>query len=254
VGLGALGTWNLSMAMVIVPLSLVAAPLARVMYGAFARMRDEQERIAEVWLKGFTFLAALLLPVLFGLIAVAPDVIPLVFGPQWTGAVPVVQIMCVLAMSRTLQTWNEAVMDSAGKPHIAMILIGAVLVVLPLGIWVGSAFGIAGVAVGYCVVALVVGEIPSFVLTTRELGLRGRTVLGSVRGIVAACVAECAGVVFLRHALEVSGMPIEPRAVLSVVAGAVLYVLLLMLFARGVVRELLGLARNLRTSPVPSAR
>jgi hypothetical protein len=74
-------------------------------------------------------------------------------------------------MLRTLQTWNEAVMDAAGKPHIAMILIGAVLVMLPVGIWVVSAFGIAGVAAGYVVVSLVFGELPSFVLTTRELSL-----------------------------------------------------------------------------------
>jgi teichuronic acid exporter len=254
VGLEALGTWNLSMAIVIVPLTLVSAPLARVMYAAFARMQHEQERIADVWLRGFTLLAAILLPALFGLIAVAPDLIPFVFGAHWAGAVPVVQIMCALVMSRTLQTWNEAVMDAAGKPHVAMILIGAVLVTLPLGIWAGSAYGIAGVAVGYCVVALVVGELPSFVITTRQLSLKVRTVLGRLRGIVPACVAECVAVVLLRQALEDSGFATEPRLLASILFGAALYILLLTLFARGVVRELLDMARNLRATALSARR
>ena len=76
------------MAVVIVPPALLAAPLARVIYAAFARMRESPERVAEVWLNGFSLLAAVALPALFGLIAVGPDLIPFVFGSQWVPAVP----------------------------------------------------------------------------------------------------------------------------------------------------------------------
>ena len=159
-GIEELGIWNLSMAIVIVPLSLLAAPLSRVIYAAFARMRESPERVAEVWLNGFTLLAAVVLPALFGLIAVAPDLIPLVFGSQWVPAVPVVQILCVLVMSRTLQTWNNAVMDAAGKPHVAMLLNAAVLVGVVPGIWFGSAFGIEGVAVAFSLASLRIRRVP----------------------------------------------------------------------------------------------
>ena len=130
-GLEELGIWNLSMALVLVPLTLVAMPLAQVIYAAFARMRDNLERVAAVWLNGFTMLAAIALPVLLGLIALAPELIPLVFGSQWVPAVPVVQILCVWVISRTLQTWNTSVMDAAGKPQVSMILNATVLLALP---------------------------------------------------------------------------------------------------------------------------
>ena len=61
-GIEELGIWNLSMAIVILPLSLLAAPLSRVIYAAFARMRESPERVAEVWLNGFMLLAAVVLP------------------------------------------------------------------------------------------------------------------------------------------------------------------------------------------------
>ncbi len=137
-GLEELGIWNLSMAIVVVPMTLLAAPISRVVYAAFARMRDDQERVTEVWLNGFTMLAAVLLPVLFCLIAVAPDLVPLAFGRQWVAAVPVVQTLCVLIMSRALQQWNVAVLDAAGRPQVNMLLTGAVLIALPPSILVGK--------------------------------------------------------------------------------------------------------------------
>jgi O-antigen/teichoic acid export membrane protein len=246
VGIEALGIWNLSMAIVIVPLSLLAYPVARVIYAAFARMRDSQERVAEMWLNGFTLLAAVVLPALFGLIAVAPDVIPLAFGSQWRPAVPVVQILCVLVMCRTLQTWNEAVMDAAGKPHVAMLLTGAVLVALLPSIWLGSSHGIDGVAIAYSIAAFTCGELPSFLLTTRQLSLKPLSVLARLRGIVPSSAAAFLAVVFVRQALEDGGIPIGLRVLLCVIVGAVVYLSCLTLLARSVARQLLGVVSGLR--------
>lgn len=245
VGLEELGIWNLSMAIAMVPLSVLALPVGQVIYAAFARMRDSQERVAEMWLNGLTLLAAIALPALFGLIAVAPDLIPLVFGAQWRPAVPVVQILCVMVMSQTLLIWNEAVMDAAGKPHVAMYLTGAVLIALLPSVWLGSKFGIVGVAVAYILATIVCSQLPSFVITARQLSLKGRNLVGRLRGIVPAAGAACLAVVFVRQALEERGIPVEPRVVLSVLVGAVVYVGCLKLLARSVSRELLQMIRGL---------
>ena len=45
------------MAIVVLPAVLLSAPLARVIYAAFARMRGERERVAEVWLNGLMLVA-----------------------------------------------------------------------------------------------------------------------------------------------------------------------------------------------------
>ena len=244
VGIDALGIWTLSMALVLIPLSLLAAPVAQVMYAGFARMRDAPERVAEVWLSGFTLLAAVVLPALFGLIAVAPDLIPLAFGSQWVSAVPVIQILSVFVMARTLQTWNTAVMDAAGKPHVSMILNASLLIALPPSIWLGSAFGIEGVAVAYSLGVLLCGELPSFVITTRELSLRGLTVLARLRGIALSAAATCVAVVFLRQALEAGGIAVAPRVGLSILVGAAVYGLCMTVFARGVVKQLIAIVRG----------
>lgn len=244
VGIEELGIWSFSMAIVILPAALLSAPLARVIYAAFARMRDRPERVASVWLSGFTVLAGVVLPILFGLIAVAPDLIPVVFGAQWLAAVPVMQILCVFVMSRGLQTWNSAVMDAAGKPHIAMILNALVLLAIPPSIWLGSSFGIEGIAVAFSLASLLFGEFPSFALTTRELSLRPMFVLGHLRGIAFSAAVACVTVVFLRRALEAGGVAVEPRAAISVVAVGVVYAASMALFARATARQLLQTVRG----------
>ncbi len=245
-GIDELGIWNLSMALVLVPLTLLATPIAQVIYAAFARMRDNPVRVAEVWLSGFVLLAAVVLPTLCGLIAVAPDLIPFVFGAQWAPAVPVVQILGIFVMARTLQAWNTAVMDAAGKPHVSMILNATVLIALPPAIWLGSSFGLEGVAVAFSLAALLCGELPSFLLTTRELSLRGINVLRRIRAVALSAVAAGLGVVFVRQALVGAGVAIEARIPISILVGAGVYVTCVIVFARGTAVQVIGTARRLR--------
>jgi O-antigen/teichoic acid export membrane protein len=245
VGVHELGVWSLSMAVVVIPATLFSYPIARVVYAAFARMRDQPERIAQVWLNGFVTLAAVALPALFGLIAVAPDIIPLAFGSQWHSAVGVIQILSVFLMVRTLQTWNTPVMDALGKPHVAMAINAAVLIALVPGLWIGSGHGIEGAAVAFSVVSFVFGELPSFVITTRAINLRNLHVLKRVWGIILSSACMCVAVMFLRHALEDAGVGGELRVVLSVIAGALTYVGCLLLTARSIAFELARSARGL---------
>lgn len=251
-GVQALGVWTLSMSIVIVPLMLIAAPVAGVIYAGFARMRDRTDRVAEIWLSGMTLLAAVVLPALFGLIGVASDLIPLVFGAQWGPAAPIVQILCFLLMFRSLQTWNNSVMDAAGKPQVAMILNATLLVAIPPSIWMGSHFGLQGVAVFYVVATLVAGEIPSLIITTRELSVSVWDVVRRLRGVIAAAGLMLLAVLFVRSQLESAGVSMGPRIASSVAVGMAVYIGLLGLLAPHVATKLLQIA--VAASPVRSPR
>jgi O-antigen/teichoic acid export membrane protein len=61
-------------------LTVIAIPIAEVLYSAFSRLRGQRERIAALWLDSIRLLAALIVPVLVGLVVLAPDLIPLVFA------------------------------------------------------------------------------------------------------------------------------------------------------------------------------
>ena len=243
-GIDQLGIWTFSMATVIIPISLIVGPLTRLLYAAFARMRDDPRRMAEVWLNATGLLGAVALPMILGLIAVAPDAIPLAFGRQWTAAVPVVQILCVFVIARALQAWNTSVIDAAGKPHISMFSMAAVLLVLPLAIWLGSWFSIEGVAFFYVLTVLLFAELPSFVFTTRELGVRPRTVVARLGGVFICSLLMCGAVTLLRLALEREGVAVGARLSLSIAFGLVFYAGCLRFLAPGIFRQLIAMARR----------
>ena len=163
---------------------------------------------------------------------------------------PIVQILCLLLMLRSLQTWNSSVMDAAGKPHVSMVLNGAVLVLLLPCIWIGSKFGLEGVAASYVVATLLAGEIPSLVITTRELSISVGNIVRRVKGIVVASALMLVVVVATRIVLERGGVGIETRIVTSIVLGALIYVALLSVLARSVSVRLLQI--GIMASPLRS--
>ena len=147
-----LGAWSFAMSMVILPLSLIAIPIAEVLFSAFSRLQDEPERMSALWLDSIAYLAAVLLPLLLGLMVVSPDLIPAVFGSRWEVSVGVVQILSVSVLIRGLQSWGSVYMDAVGRPEVTFWTQLASLCLTPVAVVVGVHWGIEGVAVCYVVV------------------------------------------------------------------------------------------------------
>jgi O-antigen/teichoic acid export membrane protein len=107
------------MSTVILPLTVIAIPIAEVLFSAFSRPRGQRERIAALWLESIRFLAAVIMPVLIRLV-VAPDLIPVVFGSHWHVSLAIVQILSVFVIIRSLQSWSSVVMDAVGRPQVTL--------------------------------------------------------------------------------------------------------------------------------------
>ena len=52
-GVPALGAWTFAMSTVILPLTVIAIPIAEVLFSAFSRLQGERERMAALWLRAF---------------------------------------------------------------------------------------------------------------------------------------------------------------------------------------------------------
>jgi O-antigen/teichoic acid export membrane protein len=241
VGVEELGWWVMAMTIVVLPYTLLGGPVARVVFAGFARMRDRPERVGELWLQGTLLLSALLLPSLFGLAAVAPDLIPLLLGEDWVGAVDIARILCVFAILTSLVTWSSAVLEAAGKPQVTMFTNAATLIALPIGIWVGSQVGIEAVAAAYVLVLFIFADAPIFLITLRELSLASGPVMRQAGRLAAASMLMFVAVIVARSTLVNAGVGPELRLVLSIVVGAATYALLLWRLSPGIASQLIGL-------------
>jgi polysaccharide transporter, PST family len=253
VGVPDLGTWSFSMSTVILPLTVITIPIAEVLFAAFSRLQGQRERVAALWLDSIGMLAAAILPLLVGLVIVAPDLIPLVFGSQWGVAVPVIQILSIYVIIRCLQSWNSVVLDAAGKPHITFWTQAAALCLTPIAVVIGAQWGIEGVAVCFVVAQVLAVEIPSFVLVLSELQLTPRTLASRLAGVAAATVLMTAVCLPTRLGLSALGVGAGVRAVVTIFLGLLVYAGAVSILAPDIRRRATGLlaagSRRARISP-----
>jgi O-antigen/teichoic acid export membrane protein len=248
-----LGAWSFAMSMVILPLTLIALPIAEVLFSAFSRLQDQPERMTALWLQSIGYLAAVLLPLLFGLMIVSPDLIPVAFGSRWAVSVGVVQILSIYVLIRGLQSWGNVYLDAVGRPEVTFWTQLASLCLTPIAVVIGVQWGIEGVAACFVIGQLIAVEIPIFVIVFRQLRLSVRTVAARLAGVVASSVVMAIACLAARSALETLGVPMAGRAALVIVVGAVVYVPALWWLAPHISHEVVKVAKR-RLSSLLGAR
>jgi len=107
---------------------------------------------------------------LAGLFIMAAEVIPLVYGPKWAGAVPLTKILVIMGGFSCLTYPLSPIAYSKGKPNLLFYLnVATFLVKLPLIYFLAVRFGITGVAYGF-LVTTVIAVILNFVLVDYLIG------------------------------------------------------------------------------------
>jgi O-antigen/teichoic acid export membrane protein len=121
--------------------SKISGILLRVAFPVLSRTRDLDE-VRRMRARIVRVHAAVLFPLLFGLIALAPVFVPFVYGHAWEPAVPLTQILAVGGLVAALGTGTGPLLLATGHPRALflynLVALGAyvagVLIALPHGL------------------------------------------------------------------------------------------------------------------------
>ena len=78
----------------------LAMPLQRVLFPAFSALQADQERLQRTVILSGRLLAAVIVPVGFGISAVADELVPVLYGPQWLDMISVLSMFGLSAAIR----------------------------------------------------------------------------------------------------------------------------------------------------------
>ncbi|MBN2470628.1 MAG: lipopolysaccharide biosynthesis protein [Anaerolineae bacterium] len=106
--------------MVLINFSLV---LTMVLFPTYARIKDDTEKLTRGFLLTAKYTSFVALPVGLGLVAVAPELVEVVFGSQWQPAIIMMQVLALLAMTLTLPWPVGDVFKALGRPDISTKLL-----------------------------------------------------------------------------------------------------------------------------------
>jgi PST family polysaccharide transporter len=242
-GAPSLGIYTLAYNAMLSPLSRIVAPVAQILFPALSRIQSDTERVVSTWLRTTEATAAIMFPAFIGIILVAPDLVPVVFGGQWHEAVPVLQLLCIGGLAITLQGLSLSILQSQNRPGTILRLTILFSVASLAGFVVGLHWGVIGVAASVPVVRIGLLPLTSWVCC-RVVGITIRRYFGTLRKITEATFVMAAGVVAARVVLLSSGTSEAVRLVIEVAVGAAIYVAITLIRER----TLIARVRQLRSA------
>jgi O-antigen/teichoic acid export membrane protein len=227
------------------PLRQVMAPVVEVFTPAFARMQDEPERIASVWLRGLRVVGTIMLPAMAGLVLVAPEFVRVVLGERWEDAIPVIQILAWVGLLQSMQRFNSSVLQSRDRTRTMLFCSIVTLVVSLTAFTVGLQWGVVGVAAAYAISSTVAEPYYAW-RTMKTVGVSIRRYLTNLAGVAEATLGMVACLLAVRALLLPDDMHDAARLAILVLAGALSYLPLWAWRAPEVVAEVRGLVRRRR--------
>lgn len=120
----------------------IAMPLQQVLFPALSALQDDPSRRQQMVLRSSRMIAAVVMPVGFGVAVMAPDLVPVLYGSRWQAMVPVMQMFGVSAALRASSAVAAPLFNASDRVGTAFLLnclgtallLGAVVVGLPHGI------------------------------------------------------------------------------------------------------------------------
>lgn len=223
IGAAGLGVYTLAYNVMLIPFSRIAGPIQQVLFPAFSRMQDQPERIAALWIRATRLVGAISIPALCGLVVVAPDFVPVVFGDRWSDSVPLIQILAWVGLLQSLQTLNTEILQARDRTstifRFSLVFFAAHVVAFVVGLH----WGVVGVAAAYAISSTLVEPVFTW-LTARAVGISPLRLLQSFWGVIQAAVVMGAVVYVLRSVLVDAGASEFVRLALCVLAGILVYV------------------------------
>jgi O-antigen/teichoic acid export membrane protein len=243
-GPAALGAFSLGLRIIEVMIQLLTLPSANVAVPVIAKVREEPQRLERAILSATQLTALTSAPAFFGLAAIAPILVPLVFGGHWTQSVPIVQILAIygVVVSYVL-IWN-GIIGGLGRPDINLTtsVIAAVLSVSL--VLLASRWGLMATSLVFVIRGYVIAPLQPFFIS-RLTGIRAVKQFRVLGPIVLAAAGMALAVESLLAGLGDVLTPIF-LAPLAIAVGGTVYGLGLLLFARSAIRLGISILGDLR--------
>jgi len=214
----------------------VSEPISSVAFSGFAKLQDDPARLRKAWLRANRIVAAVMMPAFLGIAVTAPDLVPAVLGDKWHAAVPVLQLLSLAGVARSIHMINWSVVQAAGRPGV-MLAYRAFSTSLVLAAFaVGLRWGVVGVAGLFAAARLIVVPV-NIAVTCRVLACPLRYPLRDAAFVASLSLTMAIAVYAARDVLVAADVPAVARLAVLVSFGLAAYLTLVRVFAPDLLSE-----------------
>jgi PST family polysaccharide transporter len=242
-GPAALGLYGIAWTLAHIPVEKVTSMITMVVSSYLVAVKNDLAAVRRYVRNLTESIALITFPACVGLGIVAPEVVPLVLGRKWEGAIGPLEVLSIYAAFRSIVALIPKVLVALGNPRFVMWNSVSMLFVLGPAFYIGSHWGITGIAwawvVAYPWVVLFMFR-EAFTKIKMSVAEYIRPLRPALEGTILMVVAvECIG-------YAVSSRSLLLRAVLKIAVGILVYASTLWLRHRQRVLAFVDMARTFR--------
>jgi PST family polysaccharide transporter len=232
IGAEALGAYTLSYRFGLFSSTNIVALLARVLFPAYSKIKDDLKRIRRAYLRSFYPISMLSFPVALGLIVLAEEFVYFVLGPNWSAVILPLQVLSIYGLMYSLAGAGSNVFLAMGKTHIPLRITALEVLIMLAALYPATYYGLVGVAVTVTV-AIAIGSVISIILVLRLLEVRRSDVYPMVQNPLVSSMIMLLALLIIRTVA-----PFSPLVfVMEVVVGTLVYAAVLQLTSKGELRR-----------------
>lgn len=225
-GSSTLGIYTISREISSLPSTELVAPINRVMFPGFSKMRDVAQ-ISQAYLKLFGLITLAILPIGIGIAAVAAPLVETMLGAKWLAAIPVIQLLAIHGAIGATQGNNGVVWLALGHPRVTTsVAVLFLLVLFPSLYFFMNAYGVVGIGFAYILGHVVTVPYSTFV-SKRLLGFSWSSFFGTLWRPVLGVSVMYAAVRYLDTL--VATQPSLLRLIFDSISGALVYAAVVLL-------------------------
>jgi len=236
-----LGYYAIALQFALIPLDKMVSMISRVAFPAFSKVQGDPDLLRRFYLKLVRFVAFASFPACWGIFLVAESAVPLFLSEKWLPVILPLQILSMVTAFRAIHTMNTPLEVAVGRPDITIRNCVINLSLMALSFYIGSSYGLEGLAYSWLVFPVVLVITTSITLKLIGLSLAAyfkelrHPFLGSGFMVLA---------VLLGQKLVLDNHGLAAQAAGSVALGLASYLLYYFLFNREIFAEARGLLKR----------
>jgi O-antigen/teichoic acid export membrane protein len=236
-----IGQYAVALQLATLPMSKVMGTINQIMLPAIARQQDDRARVRQALLRSIGLVSLVAFPALWGISAVAPELVLVLLGPKWSPATPALTILPLIVPMRMVSSIIFTTSLALGNRTIDLRNTILNLIFLPTGFFFGAHWGLVGLCLAW-LVSVPLAYLCSVPPALRLIGIGAIDLIRECLPPAVATIAMYAAIVGLRSLLQ--GQPAVLALFVLILAGALMYFAVMVLVAR---RQLVS-ARNFTRS------
>jgi O-antigen/teichoic acid export membrane protein len=231
-----LGIYSRSFAIVNLPTQHLAVTFSNVMFPSFSQVQKDIPRLRSAYYSGLMLVAVVVMPLSFGVVPAARELVLVLLGDQWMSGIPILQILALMVPFNMGTVLPAIVCDSLGRLNAKFLLqiafVGLVIALITLA----YTHGLPAIA-AVVVVANVLRFVAYQVLMRKLIAISFREILNAhIPGLIAS-MAVVLGITTIHWLLF--DLPPGVLLLMEILIGGLGFVFLVILKPQPVLKEVI---------------